>query len=303
MISTPELKQARFGAPSAEQAGASLGQALRAPTLAALRAMDAQSLTDAAARARFGPWGAVDGKLLPDQLVNVFDRGAQAPVPLIAGFNSGEIRSLRALAAPTPASAAAYETAIRERYGDLADRYLALYPSADMGESILAATRDALYGWTTERLVRKQAAVGAPSYLYLFDHGYPAADAAGLHAFHASEIPFVFGTAHATLPLWPKIADTPREAAMSAAMIDYWTSFARDGRPRAAGAPDWPTFGSAGTYMRFGDTPQVASGLFPDMYAMHEATMCRRRSAGDQPWNWNPGIASPKVPARAGACD
>jgi len=101
--------------------------------------------------------------VLPDQLVNVFDRGGQARVPLLAGFNSGEIRSLTPLAPPVPASAAVYESTIRERYGDLADAFLKLYPSDNLKESIFATTRDALYGWTAERLVRKQAALGVPS--------------------------------------------------------------------------------------------------------------------------------------------
>ena len=96
-----------------------------------------------------------------------------------------------------------------------------------MEESILATTRDALYGWTAERLVRKQAALGLPSFLYYFDHGYPAEDSAGLHGFHASELPFVFGTVNATPPNWPKIPLNPQEAGLSEAMVGYWTSFAR----------------------------------------------------------------------------
>ena len=40
---------------------------------------------------------------------------------MLAGFNSGEIRSLRALAPPVPADAATYEKEIRARYADLAD--------------------------------------------------------------------------------------------------------------------------------------------------------------------------------------
>jgi len=46
----------------------------------------------------------IDGKVLRRQLVDTFDRGEQAPVPLIAGFNSGEIRSLRHLLPPVPQS-------------------------------------------------------------------------------------------------------------------------------------------------------------------------------------------------------
>jgi para-nitrobenzyl esterase len=164
--------------------------------------MDAKALTKAAVAAGFAPFGVIDGKVLPRQLVEVFDNGEQAPVPLLAGFNSGEIRSLRFLAPLTPATASAYEKSIHERYGDLAGEYLKLYPSSNMEESILAGTRDAIYGWTAERLVTKQAALGQPSYLYLFDHGFPAADNAGLHAFHASEVPFVFGTLNRTPAYW-----------------------------------------------------------------------------------------------------
>ena len=103
--------------------------------------------------------------------------------------------------------------------------------------------------WTAQRLVRKQKALGQPSFLYFFDHGYPAADDAGLHGFHASELPFVFGTFDATPPHWPKIPATPVETKLSDAMIGYWSSFARTGHPKAANEPDWPSFGATGSYL------------------------------------------------------
>jgi para-nitrobenzyl esterase len=302
MISTPELKTARYGSPSAEAIGAGLGEKLHAPTVAALRAMDPEKLTNEAAAAGFPPFGAIDGKILPRQLVDVFDRGEQAGVPLLAGFNSGEIRSLTVLAPPVPATADVYVKTIRARYGDLADEFLRLYPASNMKESILAATRDGLYGWTAERLARKQADAGAASYLYLFDHGYPAADEAGLHGFHASELPYVFGTFEGTPPLWPKVPDIPRERALSDAMIDYWTSFAKSGRPRSAHAPAWPTFAPAGKYMLFADAPKVESKLMPGMYDLNEQVMCRRRAAGNEAWNWNVGLASPALPAPTSSC-
>lgn len=302
MISTPELKTARYGAPSAEAAGVALGDKLKAPTIEALRAMDPSKLTAEAAAAGFAPFGAVDGKILPRQLVDVFDRGEQAHVPILAGFNAGEIRSLMVLAPPAPANADEYVKSIRAKYGDLADEFLRLYPASNMKESILAATRDGLYGWTAERLVKKQAEVGAASYLYLFDHSYPAADEAGLHAFHASELPYVFGTFHGTPPLWPKVPDTERERALSGAMIDYWTSFARGGRPQSPHAAAWPTFAPAGTYMHFVDVPKVETELMPGMYKLNEEVMCRRRAAGNQPWNWNVGLASPEMPPQTASC-
>ncbi len=298
MASTQELKHARHGTPAAEDAGSLLAAALQAPNVAALRAMDAQALTAAAARAGFQPFGAIDGHVLPKQLVDTFDSGEQAHVPLLAGFNSGEIRTLKILAPPVPADAAIYEKEIRARYGDLAEAFLKQYPATDLQESIWATTRDALYGWTAERLVRKQAAIGQPSYLYLFDHSTPAEDAAGLHGFHASELPYVFGTIDRTPPNWPKIPATDR--AFSDAMLDYWTSFAKSGVPRAAGAPDWPAYGSDGNYMDFAQTPRAARDLLPGMYTLNEEVVCRRRADGGIPWHWNVGLVSPPLPPKAG---
>jgi para-nitrobenzyl esterase len=302
MISMPELRRARHGTPSAEGSGEMLGQALHAPDIASLRAIDADTLTAGAAAAGFGPFANVDGLVLPEQMVDAFDAGRQAHIPVIIGFNSGEIRSLRVLAPPVPASAEIYETQIRERYRDLADAFLRLYPSSDMAESILATTRDSLYGWTAERVARRQTARDMPAYLYLFDHGYPAADSAGLHAFHASELPFVFGTFSGTPPRWPNPPATAEEAALSGAMLDYWTSFARTGRPEAAHAAAWPAYGTAGAYMHFAATPQPQTGLMPGMYALNEEVVCRRNAQGDLPWHWNVGMVSPPLPPAAPGC-
>jgi para-nitrobenzyl esterase len=300
MVSTPELKAARHGSPSAEQMGAQFAAKLGAKSLADLRAMDAAKLAVAPG---FAPFGAVDGQVLPKQLVEVFDRGEQAHVPLLAGFNSGEIRSLRVLAPKAPANAEVYETAIRKAYGDLAAPFLKLYPPANLEESVIATTRDALYGWTAERLAIKQTQAGQPAYLYIFDHGYPAADKAGLHAFHASELPYVFGVLGRLPPNWPKPPPVAEERALSDAMVDYWTSFARTGVPTTAGGPAWPAFGANRLYMAFQDKPKTSARLMPGMYELNEAVVCRRRAAGTQAWNWNVGLAAPLLPPKAAGCD
>jgi para-nitrobenzyl esterase len=305
MVTTPLLRERRFGQFTAEEAGAYVGAQLEAPTLEALRAMDAQSVTDRASAAGFLPLGVVDGVVMHDQMVSVFDRGEQAHVPILTGFNSGEIRSLRVLAPEAPSLSSEYERIIRAQYGDMADAFLAQYPSSNMQESIFATTRDALYGWTSTRLVKSQTAIGAPSYLYYFDHGYPAADEAGLHAFHASELPFMFGNLARTPPYWPRVPRTNAQRALADAMVDYWTSFARDGAPRAANAPDWPAYGAGdmNIFMYFSDTPQVGRDLLPGMFELHEESMCRRRAQGDLPWHWNTGLAAPLMPSPAPDCE
>ncbi len=300
MVSTPELKRAAHGSPSAETIGTTTATALGARDLAALRAMDATRLASTALAKGYIPWGTIDGRLLTRQLVETWDRGEQAPVPLIAGFNAGEVRSMRVLLPPAPADAAAYDATIRARYGDLADPFLRLYPATSIGESMLATTRDALYGWTSQRLAIGQTAIGQRGYLYLFDHGYPAADDLGLHAFHASEIPYVFGTADRTPPMWPKVPDMPTERRLSEAMLSYWTAFAKTGTPAAAGQAAWQPYGQDGHYMAFVAKPEARRRLMPGMFALHEAAVCRRRAAGDQPWGFNTGLASPVLAKTAG---
>jgi para-nitrobenzyl esterase len=299
MITMPDLKKAAFGQPSGEALGKMLQQGLSSGSITAMREMEPGALTSSAAKLGYAPWAMVDGKILPDQMVTALDRGIQSAVPILAGFNQGEIRSLTILAPKAPASAADYAREIRARYGDLADAFLKLYPAADYRESILATTRDALYGWTAERLVRKQTAQGQRSYLYLFDHGYPAMEAAGLHAFHASELPYVFGTTDRSGPNWPKIPPTADEHALSEAMLDYWASFAARGKPTAKGRPAWPSFDGSRAYMHFAVKPEPAVQLMPGMYELNEEVMCRRRASGNQPWNWNVGLASPPLPNAA----
>ena len=302
MISTPELRGSPYGDVASEVAGVGLAGKLGAGDLAGLRSMDAATITNAAASAGWLASATIDGRTLTRQLVEVFDRGEQAKVPMLAGFNSGEIRSLRVLLPPAVTDAAAYEKQIRERYRDLADAFLARYPASRIDDSMLATTRDAMYGWTAERLVSKQTSAGLPAFLYYFDHGYPTAEAAGLHAFHASELPFVFGTASTTPARWPKVPTTPDESRLSDAMLSYWATFARDGVPTAPGEPRWQPYGSERNHMTFEDAPRPAAHLLPGMYELTETVVCRRRASGHIPWNWNVGLASPPLPPEAPQC-
>ncbi|MCC6786784.1 MAG: carboxylesterase family protein [Hyphomonadaceae bacterium] len=304
MVTAPELRGAAFpDFPAAENIGVWLAGQLHASSIEDLRAMSAETIVSRTSGVGYFPFPTIDGRVLPRQLVDAFDRGEQARVPILAGFNEGEIRSLRFLLPPQPpADADAYTREILARYGDLADAFLARYPADNIPESMLATTRDGMYGWTAERLVVKQTAIGAPSFLYFFDHAYPAADAAGLHAFHASEIPFVFGTAARTPPRWPAIPQTPQEQQLSDAMVSYWATFARDGAPSAPGQAEWRPYGVERAYMAFEDAPRARINLLPGAYELQEEVVCRRRAQGGIAWNWNIGVIAPPLPPEAPQC-
>ena len=301
MYTSPELQKANHGLPSAEQMGAFVKEAVGAADLKALRAKDAMTLTLAAEKTRFRSTGTIDGWALPRQIVDIFDRKEEALVPVIAGYNAGEIQTLPNFMPPLPPSSAAYETEIRQRYGDLAPQFLRLYPSSDIKGSVMSAVRDAVFGWGAERLVRNEAAAGMPSYLYFFDHDYPAARARMLHAFHASELPFVFGHVGRDAPLndnWPR-PEGPEEETLSEAMMAYWTSFARTGVPTAPGHPGWPTFAPNQSYMNFAAKPDASTELMRGMYTLNEEVMERRRRVGNQAWIANVGVVAPVLPGPA----
>jgi para-nitrobenzyl esterase len=81
--------------------------------------------------------------------------------------------------------------------------------------------------------------------------------------------------------------------------MNYWTSFARTGKPTSSGAPAWKPFADGESYMEFSDKPQALAHPLPGVYALTEELVSRRRAAGNQYWFTNFGLASPPVPAKS----
>jgi para-nitrobenzyl esterase len=302
MPTLPELKMATHGLPSAEGMGQAVATAAKASDLASLRAMNAETLMNAASAARYQVWSTVDGWVLTRQTVDTFDRGEQARVPTLAGFNGDEIRAL--FKPPVPPDARTYVADVRERYGDLADDFLRLYPPGDVEGSVQRAMRDGTFGWGMERLAAKQTAAGVQAYLYVFDHSYPAAEARGIGAFHGIEVPYVFGLIGKPIPAaWPAAPDTQVERRLQDAMGDYWTNFARTGSPGSSGSVAWPRYGTTARYLAFGVRPAAGMNPTHGAYSLHEEAVCRRRAAGDQSWIVNVGVGSTPLPLASEGCE
>ena len=293
----PELRRARFGFPAAEVSGEAFGCRHGLRDLAALRAMPADALTDASADSYGGMGGAhavVDGWVLQHQIFETFERGEQTAVPLIAGYNSGEILAQDPAVLPLlPETEAAFESHVRQAYGHAADRFLALYPAASPRSSAYASIGDAFYGWATEKLLRLQSILTNQTWMYHFDHVYASAAARHLGAFHASDISFTFGNigADAKVPSnWPAPAQESIDFRMSETMMDRFVAFARDGAP----GPAWPLYDAAASrHVVFSDgDAEAANGFLPDMFALHDEHIKRLRR-DDASWNWgNVGIAA-----------
>jgi para-nitrobenzyl esterase len=242
----------------AEKAGAQMAADPRS-----LSTADLLKLTSAP-RMSIGPANGivVDGWVVPEPPAQVFLKGREHRVPLLAGSNARE-------RTPDTTTDALVEAA-EAMYGPLADRALALYdfsgaPVDPLNGSIGAQwVVDTMYRCPVVMQLAWHAAAGNPSYQYQFDRAAPGREAVG--ATHSAELPYVFGIANAR---WIAV-----DRDISQQMQTYWANFAATGDPNrgsSASVPAWPRFTtSTRQYLEFTDEgPRARNGLrrpFCDLY-------------------------------------
>lgn len=290
------LRDDTFGLRSAEAEGAALAKAAGVSSAAELRAANPVKLFMAGVASKWGPEPVIDGVVLKRQLFETFAHGEQAKVPVIAGFNEGEIRSLLYfMPKDVPANQAAYQADVRRRFGADANAFLAVYPGVDPRADVMASIRDGACDWTAQALVRQQAEAGLPSYLYYFRHSTPAQRDRDLAAFHASELPYIFGQVGPTAalgPNWPRPPLTSAESQLSEAMLSYWVSFVRDGVPTASNMPSWPRFTAEERgYLDIDERPSAARDLHPGEFAFADKLIATRRQQG-RGWRLDIGFSA-----------
>lgn len=170
----------------------------------------------------------VDGRILPVDVEKTSTK-LVSPVPVVTGYMADE----GFIMGPPPATPASFEAHVRQRYGALADRFLAAYPHADDAQaaaSMRLIGRDrymaALLLWADRR-----EKTGQPVQGYLFSHALPGPDAGRFAAFHTAEIPYLFGTLDRRLRPY---ADA--DEVITTALQSQVLAFMRDGRLPAPAA-------------------------------------------------------------------
>jgi para-nitrobenzyl esterase len=258
-----------------------LGCAEAADPLAALRALSAEKLLEGSKAVMMPPGNlftpVVDGWVLPDDVMTIFEQGKQNIVPLVAGTNADE-GSIFFMKSPFD-SVEAYRGFLKGTYRTFADEMFAMYPAKEPSE-ILKAIRDVLADYRfvapTRGLVREMNKAGSKTYLYHFTMT-GLGPLAALGAFHTAEIVYVFNDIERVKNTF-KVPFEGKHQALANTMSAYWVQFAKTGNPNKEGLPEWPAYHSTkDQYIEFGEVVKVGQGLRKEKCDLWDNFVAERR--------------------------
>jgi len=245
----------------AEQDGLQIMEKLGAESLADLRNMDA-SLFASGGLGMCG-WPVVDGYVIPGDQSVLYAEGKYNDVNVLIGYNSDEGASF-SFGGNTPET---HIPSVKNRYGQFADALLEAYPleNGKVGKTARDLMRDAAFGWQTWKWACLQKQTGnSKVYLYYFDEHpeYPEdSPRYGFASPHGQDVAFVFQHRD-------NFERPEEDGALSEAMGQYWTNFAKYGDPNGEGLPVWPEFTNENPQSMYLTGPTPYAGPVPSEAAL-----------------------------------
>jgi para-nitrobenzyl esterase len=282
----------------AEEQGTKFAASQGAAGIAALRAIPAAQLLEAAGKPGAGRFGAtIDGYFFPVPPRDIFAAGKQAHVPLLAGWNSEEQNGRSVLARDEP-TRENFEKAVTRLYGAKAKEVLDAYAASKDEDIVQVATdlaSDRFIAYSTWKWIEECARTGGkPVYRYFYSRPRPkmtpemgnatAGLAGGVTrgtgtgapppppkgAVHSAEIEYAMGNL-ATNKVY---AWTPEDYQVSRTMQSYFLNFVKTGDPNGAGLPKWPAFhADGGQFLRIDVATKAESEVHRPRYVVLDGIM------------------------------
>ena len=197
----------------------------------------------------------VDGDVLPEQAEAAIRAGRHHPVPFLVGANADETN----LEAPLGMTQPQVDAIVRATFGTtLGDQVLAEYSAITPPRTqYVRITSDSRFICPSREIARA-VSIGQsePSRRYFFRYAPTA-----VGAVHGLDVVYVFGTFDAVETAGGEpYVPTATDLALSAAMQDLWTTFARTGDPGG----DWPAWDATDPALVLDATVAVEPGAGAD---------------------------------------
>ena len=246
----------------AEQNGLDLAQRVGAKNLAELRQIPIERFIKDKASVMGGLWPVCDGYVITDDAYKLYKQGKYNDVDVLIGTNSNE----GATFVQGPVHKEAYLQYVK-LFGPLEPLALKVYPGTTDAEALASMRNivmDTIFAWPTYTWARLQSQTGKGRvYVYYFNRNDAENNAAASFkgAAHSDEINYVFGHINTTF----NAHYTDKDRALSAAMMSYWTNFAKTGNPNAPGLPAWPRYKEGADTIMYLDPDQVQAGPQPNL--------------------------------------
>jgi para-nitrobenzyl esterase len=184
-----------------------------------------------------------DGHFLPHSIIQAYQMGNFARIPLLAGWTSAELPAV-AFMGERPMTPEHFISRVKERYPDHADMLLEHYPhdSAKAVEQSATDLRsDDFVVYATWKWLDLHTKKGLPAYQYLFDKHLPPTvgedfrDYQLLGTPHAADIEYSMGNLHYN----EVYAWTQKDHNASDTMVGFLVNFVKSGDPNGEGLPRW----------------------------------------------------------------
>lgn len=187
-------------------------------------------------------------------MLEVLKTGRQNDASVLIGMVEGDAMLFSDGFGGKPVNLERYQKSAGEKYGEYADKFLALYPAHNDAEAAARNRESSMdnlnvlsYYSGKARSIKGKA----DTYIYFFTHVMPGSRSAIHGAFHTADVSYSFNYFS---PLrgdyWTKL-----DYDIGDRMSDYWVNFIKNGNPNGQGLPEWPAWQDGDLeVMELGDT-------------------------------------------------